>query len=479
MPQRSGERETGWQLPSSLDDLIPTDHAVRFVAAYLDSLDATDWRSLGISLQAAERGAPRYHPVILLGLWVWGFMQGVRSARKLEVAAQEMLSYRWLSGQQTPDHNTLWRFYQAHRAGMRYLLTHSVQVAVRTGMVDLALQAVDGTKMAGNAAKDRTYDAAGLDRLIERTEQAIADLEAQNATGGEEAPPRLPQDLASRQALLQRVREVRAHLEPGSRINLTDPEAQLMRSRGGYVAGYNGQIVVAPLAAEMTGCGGMLITAAAVTDEADDHRQLVPMLEQAAQQTGSRAAITLADGGYHSAETLLATADHLVLMPEAQPVADPYHKARFHYAPQQDIFTCPQGQTLHFAGVIQRTDRSQARRYRSTGAVCRACPAMGRCTTDRRQGRSLEVGPLEELLVAHRALMATEEAQRVYAQRKEVVEPVFGIQKEQQGARRFLLRGRTAVDAEWRLLAATFNLRVLARLWRTQPALRTLVAPSS
>jgi len=474
MPQRSGEREAGWQLPPSLDALIPADHTVRFVAAYVDSLDPIDWTHLGISLDAKERGAPRYHPRMLLGLWIWGFMQGVRSARKLEVAAQEMLSYRWLTGQQTPDHNTLWRFYQAHRAGMRYLLTHSVQLAVRAGLVDLALQAVDGTKIAGNAARDRTYDRPGLDRLIERCEQAIADLEAQNTTGGEEAPPRLPQELATQEALLQRVREARAQIEPDRRINLTDPDAQVMKGRSGYMAGYNGQVVVAPLEEAVTGRGGMLITAAAVTDEADDHSQLVPMLEQAAHQTGCRAPITLADGGYHSGENLQATADQLVLMPEAQKTTAPYHKARFSYDPAQDHYTCPQGQTLHCSSQVQRRDRGMVRRYRSTGAVCRACPAFGTCTTDRRQGRSLEVGPLEVLLVAHRALMATQEAIRVYARRQELVEPVFGIQKEQQGARRFLLRGREAVDGEWRLLAATFNLRTLAQLWRTRPTLLPL-----
>lgn len=474
MPFRSGDREAGWQLPASLDTLLPATHPVRFVAASLDSLEARDWTELGISLVPAETGASRYHPRILLGLWVWGFMQGVRSARKLEVAAQEMVSYRWLAGQQTPDHNTLWRFYQAHRAGMRSLLTHSVRLAVRAGLVDLALQAVDGTKIAGNAAKERTYDAKGLDRLIERTERAIADLEAQNATGGEEAPPSLPEELATKEALLARVREAKAQMEPGAQCHLTDPEARLMKGRGGYVAGYNGQVVVSPLDEAVTQTGGMLITAAAVTDDPDDHGQLVPMLEQAAGTTGRHAEITLADGGYHSGENLGATLDHLILMPESQEVTAPYHKAQFTYDPATDTVTCPEGQLLHFSAVVQRADRETVRRYRSTEAVCRACPAMSRCTRDARQGRSVEIGPWEELLVPHRALMAPEEAKRVYALRKEVVEPVFGIQKEQQGARRFLLRGREAVDAAWRVLAASFNLRTLARLWQHRPTLLVL-----
>lgn len=476
MPFRLGNREEGWELPPSLDLLVPADHPVRFVAAYLDSLDATDWRHLGISVQPGERGASRYHPKAVLGLWLWGFMQGVRSSRKLEAAATEMLSYRWISGQQTPDHNTLWRFYHAHRAGMRYLLTHSIQLAVRAGLVDLALQAVDGTKISGSAAKERTYDGTGLDHLIERIEQAIADLEAQNQTSGEDAPPRLPHELASKERLLARVRAARAELEPGAKVNLTDPDARLMKGRGQFVVGYNAQVVVSPLAEAGTGSGGMLITAAAVTTEPEDHGQLVPMLDQAAAETGVRAEISLADGGYHSGENLEATQDQLVLMPESRQTREPYHKARFVYDPAQDRFTCPQGQHLPFVGSIRRAGREVARRYRAGGAVCRACPALGCCTTDARQGRSVEIGPQEDLLVAHRALLATEEAQRVYARRKELVEPVFGILKEQQGARRFLLRGRAAVEAEWRLLAATFNLRVLARLWQQRPALLPLRA---
>jgi transposase len=466
MPQRPGERETGWQLPSSLDALLPADHAVRFVAAYLDGLDDTDWTHLGIRLSGKERGAPRYHPKVLLSIWLWGFMQGIRSSRKLEAACQEMVSYRWLTGQQTPDHNTLWRFYQAHRAGMRYLLTHSVQLAVRAGLVDLAVQAVDGTKLAGNAAKDRTYTATGLDHLIERTEQAIADLEAQNATGGEGAPPRLPRELASTAALLERVQQAKTQLGGAKRINLTDREAHLMKGRTGYVAGYNAQAVVSPLHEPVTGCSGRLITAVAVVDEPDDHAQLVPMLDQAAQTTGVRSRTTLADGGYHSGANLVATAGQRVVMPEANRklLAAPYHKDRFVYDAVEDSYTCPAGQTLTFRGSTRRGLRV----YRILGGVCRRCPAFGRCTTNQRQGRSLGIGPVDLALRTHRAWMSTDEAKALYRRRKALIEPVFGILKEQQGARRCLLRGVAAVRAEWTLLAAAFNLRTLARLWRLQ-----------
>ena len=104
--------------------------------------------------------------------------------------------------------------------------------------------------------------------------------------------------------------------------------------------------------------------------------------------------------------------------------------------------------------------------YRGEAAGCRACPAFGTCTTDRRQGRALEVGPHEAAVRAHRDWMATAEAAAVYRQRKELIEPVFGVLKEELGARRFLLRGLANVRAEWALLATAFNLRTCVRLWR-------------
>ncbi len=150
-----------------------------------------------------------------------------------------------------------------------------------------------------------------------------------------------------------------------------------MKSRTGYVAGYNAQAIVSPLAAEVAGVSGMLITAAAVTDDPDDHGQLAPMLDQAAETTGQRAAITDADGGYHSGVNLVACAEReqRVVMPEAQgkQVSEPYHQTRFVYDPETDAYTCPAGKVLSSAGTKQREGRPLVRVYRTKGAVCRAC----------------------------------------------------------------------------------------------------------
>src|SRR5437868_13923916 len=162
MPVRPLNREQGWLLPHSLEELLSEDHPARFVGAYVDALSQETWAELGVLPGGEELGAPAYHPKLLLSVWLYGFMTGLRSSRKLEAACREQLPYLWLTGLQTPDHNTLWRFHEEHRLGMRGLLKHTVRTAIAAGLIDLALQAVDGSKVSGSAAKDQIYHAARL-----------------------------------------------------------------------------------------------------------------------------------------------------------------------------------------------------------------------------------------------------------------------------------------------------------------------------
>ena len=472
MPVRPLSRGQAWLMPPSLDQMISPDHPVRFVAAFVDQFDYGAWHELGVQVEGAVEGGPSYHAQLLLSVWIYGFMTGVRSCRRLEVACREQLPYLWLCGQQTPDHNTLWRFYKDHREGMRKLLKRTVRTAMAAGLVDFALQAVDGSKIGGNAAKDRTYDEAALRRLEQRTEAAIDDLEAQNRTAGEAPPPRLPAQLKQAKALQEQVKTALEKVkreEAGASINLTDADAVLLKGRHGFVAGYNAQAVASPLAAE-AGTGGMLITAADVCQDPDDHSQLLPMLQAASENTGGQAKTSLADAGYHSGANLKSCAERgqEVLMPEAQAKAltNPYHKDAFIYDAESDTYLCPKGQKLSY--VREKHDRNGQvmRQYRAPAVSCRACPAFGACTRDKK-GRSIEIGPNEALIREQRRRMAEPTAKALYAQRKELIEPTFGIMKEQQGTRRFLLRGVENVRSEWLLLAAAFNLRTLCRLWRT------------
>ena len=475
MPHRPMNREQIWMLPPSLDEMLEAGHPARFVAEFVDALDGEGWGEIGVDRDGEPMGAPAYHPRALLGVWLYGFMTGVRSSRKLEAACCDQIPYLWLTGCQRPDHVTLWRFYSSHRDGMRKLLKRTVQTAVKMDLVDMAVQAVDGTKVGANAAKGRTYDAAGLRRLLNRLEGAIDELEGQNEAGEEPAIGHLPETLHDRKVLREQVRETVRRLadrDGQKHINLTDQDARMMKTRQGISPCYNAQAMVSPTQTE-AGARGMLITAVEVVNDPDDHSQLAPMLQKAEETTGIRSEMTLADAGYHSGSNLqeCALRDQQVVMPESQSrtLGHPYHKDGFTYDEETDSYICPQGQRLRFTR-IKRTRNTAMRLYRASGAVCRACPAFGVCTKDKRHGRALEIGPHDAALRRHRARMSTEEAKGAYRQRMQLVEPVFGMIKEQQQAHRFLLRGLPNVAAEWSLLATAFNLLTLWRLWRTTAA---------
>lgn len=474
MPLRPVHREQSWLMPPALDDLLSQGHPARFVAAFVDGLPKVTWSEMEIDLDGDPLGAPAYHPRALLSVWLFGFMTGVRSSRKLEAACRDQIPYLWLTGCQHPDHNTLWRFYQAHRQSMRRLLKCTVRTAVEVGLLDLAVQAVDGTKVAADAAGDQTYDRAKLERLLAKTEDAICELEAQNKSDDEPSPPHLPAELRQAQVLRERIQHAMSHLAQDprlTRVNLTDQDAQLMKGRQGIMPGYNAQAMASPVAPSSG--GGMLITAANVVDSAADSGQLVPMLEQAEEMIGGPVPVTLADGGYHTAANLAAgeRRGDLLVMPERYHpgVQGPYFKDKFGYDSATDSYICPQGQRLPFRGLRRNNGKVPGpfRVYRASRTVCRACPAYGVCTKDVRAGRALWIGPYDALLRKHRQWMTTERARGLYARRKELIEPIFGILKEQLGARRFLLRGLANVQAEFALLATAFNLRTLWRIWRT------------
>jgi len=474
MPVRPFTRQQPWLFPPTLDEMIPDDHAVRFIAAFVDNLSEEEWRKLEINLDGESRGAPPYDPRVLLGVWLYGFMTGDRSTRKLEAACRDEIPYLWLTGWQHPDHNTFWRFYKDHREEMRHLFKKTVKTAVTMNLIDLAVQALDGTKVAANASKDRTYDASGLNKLLKRLDKVIDEMERQNEADNAPPPVRLPEALRKAEQLREQVKAAMQRLTENKeqeRINLTDNNAELMKSRQGIVPAYNVEAIASPATiGEGEGKGkGMIITAVDAVQDPADNYQMVPMLDQAKENTGKQADYSLTDAGFHSGVNLAdcAKREMKVVMPESQDrmLQNPYHKDKFVYDPATDTYICPEGKPLRFS-FMEVQNKLIIMVFRNSGAVCRQCKAFGICTKSGKYGREIRIGPFDEYLREHRKWMATEEAKAIYSLRKELIEPVFGIMKEQMGFRRFLLRGLKNVRAEAVMIATAFNLRTLYREWR-------------
>lgn len=486
MPMREYCRDFVWLLPPSLDEFIPKDHPVRFIAEFVDHLDLG---KIGIDWTPSEEGASSYDRRMLLACWLYGFMVRIRSSRKIETACGENVTFMWLTGMQKPDHSTLSRFYKKNRKCIRKLLKKTVDLAVEMGLVDFAVQAIDGSKI-GSVTVDGQLGRKKIEELREKVDEEIAAMERgidqEGSASQHEAQRKLPKGLGCKKGLRERIDNALAKLEevegnskkPAEeqkqgkdkqkkkpKVSVADPEAVMMKARHGNALGHNAQAVVDAKA--------HIIVAADVFDNATDYDQLVPMLEETKENTGRLADKTVTDAGYHSGENLEKVADlpTEVIIPDPQekrkadnPNEWPYHKDNFVYDSDTDSYRCPEGKKVTFSYKTRRSDEGgkEVRVYR--GRECSGCPAWGEggCTKDKK-GRTLEISGHEERIREHRQKMQTEEARLLIKQRSGIVELVFGVIKEHMGVSRFLLRGLENAKAEWQMACAVYNLR---RIWK-------------
>ncbi len=449
--------------PPALEDWVPADHPARFVREFVEQLDL---HALGFAMPAAVEGRPRYAPSLLLKIWLYGYFHRIRSTRKLEAACCEHLSLLWLTGLIAPDHNSLWRFWRDNKKAMRQIFKQTVQLAVRTGAVGLALQALDGTKIQAACSGPTGWRKEHMEKLLAQLDVTLEDLElkvlAEN-TDADEPGYRLPAGLAERQALREEIKKGVAQLQADGRNHYhpTEPEARRMKVGDTNRYAYNAQAV----ADEKEG----VIVACEATRQETDVGQLAPMIEKARENLGFAATdtLTIADTGYGSGADLQAAAEKQmnVLAPpaEGKPGRDnPYAAQHFHYDGAAHTVTCPLSRNLDHEGHTTKNGQ-RVERFRCHH---RDCPVRDHCTRDPK-GRQIEVWPHQAEVQAMRAHLQEPAAQEQWQCRSQIIEPRFAQLKQHDGFRRWTVWGLEGVKTQWSLLCATLNLRVLYKRWRS------------
>ena len=446
--------------PPALEDWVAADHPVRFLREFVDQLDLG---SLGFVIPAASEGRPPYAPGLLLKIWLYGYMHRIRSTRKLEVACREHLSLVWLTGCLQPDHNSLWRFWRENKKALRAVFKRSAQLAAEAGLVGLVLQAVDGTKIAAAASGYSSWNKERLQKMLAQLDAELEQAEREIEKEGEPSAPsgyRLPAELADKQALREKIRTgleqmqqlKREHLNPG------EPEARRVKCEGTNRFGYNAQAVVDAKAG--------IITAAQVANQENDAGLLVPMVEEAQQNCGPSQA-TVADSSYGTAADIAKAAAkqlNVLIRPHGQAVAErrPYHAHNFRYEPEGRRVICPEGQELEFA----RRMAQKGQMVEVFACHVRDCPVRHLCTKDQRARRTVEIWPHTAAVQQMRERLKDPKAAAQLAQRAGIVERVFGHIKQQEGFRRWTVRGLEGVNTQWALLCCAMNLRTLCQHWR-------------
>lgn len=463
---------TTWLLPPSLEDMVPRDHPSRFLREFVEALDL---RGLGFSEQRSEEGRPPYANGLLLKVWLYGYWHGIRSHRKLEQACREHISLLWLTGMNVPDHNTLWRFWQANKPALRALHRQSVHLAMKAGLVSLVLLAVDGTKIEAAASGHSGWTKKYMHRLLQQLDAVLDRTEAEIERQAQEQQGeyRLPESLTQRQALRAAVTAGLKELEQSGRehYHQHEPEAHRMKCVSSNRFAYNAQAV----ADEKSG----IIVACDVTGQENDVGQLPLMLKQAQENVQSapqpdqgqgetqKPLAAVADTGYGAAADIgsakAAGFEVVTPLPEGAPKKDkPYHSSNFQYDAVRDVCICPQQQALVFTGRKDRRGQT-VRVYRCR---CKQCPVMAQCTGDPK-GRMIEIGPHHAAVVQMRQTLASEQGKARLKRRASIIEPRFAGVKARQGFRRWTVRGLEKVKAQWGWVCLTANLEILFRRWLT------------
>lgn len=349
-----------------------------------------------------EQGRPSYPPHLLLKVWLYAYTQGITSSRRLEQRIQEDLGFRFLAGNLKPDHWTLNQFRKRHPRALNDVFTQVVEAARRLGMGQLGRVAIDSTRLQANASADRSDSLAGLRKERARIRQRIRRWQKQCDQDDPAAHQR-----AEVEGWRERLQEIPRQLEElrksgQKRSSRTDPESRYVRRRGGYCLGYNAEIAVSD---------DHLIVAQRVHQSNVDNASLEVMTAAVERECGERPQAVVADCGYYAMGQIEAVRARGIEV----------------YVP--DVLT--------------------ARELAGTGPVA----VMNRRERKRHPG-------LDEL----RRRMRAPAARACYARRKAMVEPVFGVLKQQRGMRQFRRRGLTAVATEWALATTAYNLtRMFAR----------------
>jgi transposase len=471
-PFKTGEsRDQASLLPARIEDYVGPDNPVRAIESFVCALDLAKLGFCHADRSSERAGQPPYDPADLLKLYLYGYINQVRSSRRLEREACRNLELIWLLKNLQPGYRTIANFRKENWKSLKAVNRSFVLLARELDLVGGTVVAVDGSFFHGDASKASIFtrkrlagQIAKLDQEIEACGKSLEDNDASEAKepgknesgdGGGDGG-----DLGARVAqLMARRSRAQADLDRlegngETQLSLTDPDARLLSKGDQTIAGYNVQSVVDDK--------HKLIVASEVVNSSDAGH-LHAMAKAAADVLEAKSLQVLADAGYYSSADLKACEDDGIVayVPPSEGNGMLEKQGRFSlkdfsYDPVVDAYHCPAGELLRpMEGRWQNLSGRLEIRYVSRRAVCDACQSRARCLTPKAPYRTIRRWEHEDVLERHRARM--QNARELMRRRSAIVEHPFGTLKCRAGYRHFLVRGFNKVRGEWNLMALCYN----------------------
>ena len=405
-------------LPPAIQEWIPENHLARYVSDVIDELDLSAIEKT----YDVDRGFPPFHPRMMTKVLVYAYCTGVYSSRRIAAKLTDSVAFRFLAAGNDPDFRTISEFRNRHGKAFAGLFEQILALCRQAGLVKLGRVAVDGTRIKANASKHKAMSYGRMKQKETQLRQRVKDLMRQaeetdaqedRTHGRDVRGDELPQELATQQSRLKKIREAKAALEEEARRkakdagkdpddsgpadkdqrNFTDPESKIQKTSDGFIQGYNAQAAVD---GEF-----QIIVAQLVTEKSTDVNQLLPVVDEIERVLEEKPAVVLADAGYWSESN--------VSQMESRGIEPVIATRR-----------------------VKHGERPEGPRGRAPSEM----------TARERMDRKL----------------ATKTGREDYSKRKTIVEPVFGHIKQARGFRQFLMRGVKKVGQEWALLSAVHNL---------------------
>ncbi|MGY0573940.1 IS1182 family transposase [Bradyrhizobium sp. RDM12] len=457
-------------LPPRVEDYVAGDNPVRAIDAFVAALDL---KRLGFGHAGSGGGAgqPAYDPADLLKLYLYGYINRIRSSRALEREAGRNLELIWLMKHLAPGYRTIANFRRDNWKALKAANREFVLLMRELDLLGGEVVAIDGAFFDGNASKASIKTQRRLAKRLAEIEQEIeaygAALEANDSVEAER-PPAGPDggggegggDVAQKVATLMAKRTALkadlARLEESGQTQLsrTDADARLLAKNGQVVAGYNVQIAVDDK--------HKLIVASEVVNDGNDTGQLYDIAKAAKEELGVETLTALADTGYYNGHTLKDCEENGIVayVPQARRTArleaqDRISHEEFAYDTEANVYRCPAGRLLSPTDGRKTNGKRIEIRYVSRKSDCDACALRSRCLSAKTPTRTVYRWEHEAVLERHRARMQDADAQM--RRRAELAEHPFGTLKCRAGYRHFLVRGFDKVRGEWSLMALCYN----------------------
>ena len=445
-------------LPESVDDYVGPENPVRFIDAFVDGLDLT---ASGFARVAAKvTGRPGYAPKDLLKLYIYGYLNRVRSSRRLEAETHRNIEVIWLLRHLKPDFKTIADFRRDNRNAFRPIFRQFVLLCRQLDLFGRELLAVDGTRIKAVNNKDRNFTRASLAQFIKLADAKLDDylqrLDQSDVTESGTVGSRV-KNLAEKIAAIRkrrtRCKDMLAELDRTGedQISLTDPDSRAMAAHTRVAVGYNVQVAV--------DVKHKLIVEQQVTNQVVDLGLLTQTAEPAKDILGVEKIAVVADRGYFKIEDIEACEkagiEPYVPRPQRGPSvkAGLFRKDEFQYDAASDSYVCPAGQRLHpYSSSLLR---GLKKINYVNKLACDDCAIRSRCTG----GRFRTVSRLENEAVLDRMQARLAKRPEVLDRRRETVEHPFGTIKQWMNQGAFLMRGLEKVRAEFSLTALAYNLR--------------------